>query len=589
MDRDLDDAADLVSLLRDRVAAHPDRDALVFLTDPDEPRDGAVRWSYRQLDSEARRCAAWLQRELPPRSRVLLLYPNGVEFAAAFLGCLYAGMIAVPVPQPGRYRHHRTRVATVAANCAAAAVLSPAAHLADTLGWAADADLPDLVVAASDAPDFGTADDWRMVPPDRSATAFLQYTSGSTGDPKGVVISHDNILHNLSVVTGTLHMPAGMRMGGWLPMYHDMGIVQLLLLPLLRGSTSIMLTPLAFIRRPVRWLRAIDQLDINMSFAPNFAYELCVRKVTDDEVAGLDLSRWQVAGNGAEPVDPAVLAAFAKKFAAAGFREESFAPSYGLAEVTVYVSGATARPPRVTQVSLERLAHGEFVEWPGHQPTCEVVSCGPPTEACEIRVVDPTTREALPDGRVGEIWLRGRSISSGYWGRTDNAELFDAGTTDGDAGYFRTGDLGALHRGEIYVHGRLKDTLIVHGRNIYPHDVEHELRAQHPELGGVGAVFAGPGADLATSNRSIVVTHEVGTGPAERLPALAAQLRRTVGREFGVQVAAVVLLRHGAVLRTTSGKVRRSAMRDAYCAGQLTALYSDQPAPAAAEPAVDSA
>ncbi|TMQ95630.1 fatty acyl-AMP ligase [Actinomadura soli] len=574
MTHSLSDAPDLVTLFRDRVAAHPDAEALAFLADPSDLTGGMVRWSYARLDEEARGRAAWLRERLAPGSRVLLLHPSGPEFAAALLGCLYAGMIAVPAPLPGRYRHHRRRLAAIAGDSGAAAVLTTGRDLGEVREWiadvAAEAPLAGVPVGAGDEPRFGDPGAWEPVRLDRSTTALLQYTSGSTGAPKGVVIRHDHILFNAAEGIGELRWHG--HAGGWLPLYHDMGLNQLLW-PLLNGDRCVLMEPSAFVRRPVRWLQLIDVHDVHMSFAPNFAYELCVRKVRDEDLAGLDLSRWHLAGCGSEPIDPRVLAAFADRFAPAGFRREALAPVYGLAEATVYVSGRPGRPPVTRRVDLDALAEGAFTPAAPGRPAREVVSCGPPTGTCDVRVVDPASREVLPEGRLGEIWLRGRSVSPGYWGRDDNAATFDAATADGIGGHLRTGDLGALHDGELYVHGRLKDMIIVHGRNVYPQDVEQELRARHPELGKAGAVFGGP--DAAAPESAVVVTHEVAGVPADRLPSLAAEIRHTVGREFGVGVAAVALLKPGSVPRTTSGKVRRSAMRDLFHGGGLTPLYQD--------------
>jgi acyl-CoA synthetase (AMP-forming)/AMP-acid ligase II len=569
----LTDAPDLVTLFRERVAAMPEADAVMHVTDPRDISGGLVRWSYAQLDREARARAAWLRARLPTGSRVLLLHPNGLEFAAALFGCLYAGMIAVPAPLPGSYRHHRRRLAAIAADSGAAAVLTTSAELAEVRDWAAEARGTELTVVAGDEPGFADPEDWRPAALDRSAIAMLQYTSGSTGDPKGVVLEHDQVLFNAHEGTTALRWDG--RAGGWLPLYHDMGISAQIFWPLLRGESTVLMTPTMFVRRPLSWLRVIDELGVNVSFAPNFAFDLCVRKISEADAAGLDLSRWHLAGCGSEPVDPRVLTAFAARFAGSGFRAEALAPSYGMAEATVYISGRRGRPPVTRRANLDALARGELALAAPDQQAREIVSCGPPTGACEVRVVDAESGAVLPEGRLGEIWLRGRSISPGYWERDDNAETFAAVTADGDGGYFRTGDLGVLHDGELFVHGRIKDMIIVNGRNIYPQDIEQELRAQHSELGKAGAVFGDAGSILGGPSESVVVAHEVTRLPADRLRTLAAEIRHTVGREFGVGVTTIALLKSGTVPRTTSGKVRRSAMRDLFHEGGLTPLYQD--------------
>jgi len=574
MTYDLTDAPDLVTLLREHAAVRPEREALAFITDPADLARSALRWSYARLDEEARGRAVWLREHLPPGSRVLLLHPNGLEFAAALFGCLYAGMIAVPAPLPGQSRHHRRRLGAIMQDSGAAAVLTTSSDLAEVREWMADADITAIPAVAGDEPGFADPTAWEEVSLSRSTTALLQYTSGSTGSPKGVVVHHDHLLFN--TFEGTRAIRFGGRGGGWLPLFHDMGLNTQLFWPLLRGESSVIMEPSAFIRRPVRWLQLIDTHGINNSFAPNFAFELCVRKVRAEDTAELDLSRWHLAGCGSEPIDPDVLTAFAAKFASSGFRPEALSPAYGLAEATVYVCGHPGRPPRTRRVDLDALAQGAFVPAVEDHPAREVVSCGAPTGACEVVVVDPASREVLPEGRLGEIWLRGRSICPGYWQRDDNAEVYDAVTASGDGGYLRTGDLGVLDDGELYVHGRLKDMLIVHGRNVYPQDVEQELRAQHPELGRAGVVFAGPGAVTGGDGSTVVVTHEVAGVRADRMPALAAEIRHTVGREFGVRVTTVALLKPGTVLRTTSGKVRRSAMRDLFHEGRLAPIYQDR-------------
>jgi acyl-CoA synthetase (AMP-forming)/AMP-acid ligase II len=571
MGYDLANAPDLVTLIRQHVAERPGADAVGFLADPDDLRGGVVSWTYEQLDRAARGCAAWLQERLPAGSRVLLLHPNGLDFVAAFFGCVYAGMIAVPAPLPGRYRHHQHRVATISANAEVSAVLTTAAQLSEVHDWARACGLEHLLIAVGDEPEFGDPEGWNPVSPDRATIALLQYTSGSVGDPKGVVVTHDNILYNLAAAARGLRWPADWRVSGWLPLYHDMAVQGLLNMAVLRGTYALVMEPVSFVRDPVRWLRTIAEHDIQVTFGPTFAYQLCIDRVTDEQVAALDLSGWRLAGNGSEPVNPAVLAAFAKKFAPAGFRPESFAPLYGMAEATVYITGEVGREPLVRAVDLAALAGGRLAEPAPGEPVREIVSCGTPNKACEIRVVDPETSRVRPDGWLGEIWIRGRSVSPGYWKHADLA--FGAVTADGEDGFLRTGDLGVLEDGELYLHGRLEETLNVRGRTLYPHDVEQELRAQHPELGKCGAVFPGQ-LTGAGDARGVIVTHEVTNAARGRLPELAAELRDTVGREFGVPAAAVLLLRPGAVLRTTSGKIRRTAMRELFHEGRLPALYS---------------
>ncbi|WP_328562789.1 fatty acyl-AMP ligase [Streptomyces coelicoflavus] len=570
---DITQSASVVEAFRRNVSTRPDQDAVAFLADPDRP-DLASPLTYSELDREARGIAAWLQEQgHRPGSRALLLYPVGTEFVAAFLGCLYAGVVAVPAPLPSQFRHHRTRLRNIALDAGVAVVLTDGASADDCREWADAVQLTDVeaVVTRPEGRRLADPDDWTPVPLDQDTLALLQYTSGSTGDAKGVMITHGNVLHNVEAFARAVRWTEETRSGGWVPLYHDMGLSAQLLPALLRGGSCVLMDPMAFARRPVRWLRAIGTCGINVSFAPNFAYDLCTRRVTDAEVAQLDLSHWTYAANGSEPVQPDVLTAFTKRFAAAGFREEAFAPSYGMAEVTVYVSSRGHQSPLVRAVDAERLEQGEFVLAEPGRPARHLVSNGP-APAFDIRIVDPVTHDVLPEGRIGEIWIRGASVAVGYWGREEaTQETFRGTTADGDTGYLRSGDLGTVHEGELYINGRIKEMVIVNGRNLYPHDVEHELRSQHPELAGFGAVFTAPERDDApgAATESLVVTHEVRGVPADELAALAGRMQITVSREFGVRVDDVLLLRPGTVRRTTSGKIQRAEMRSLYLAGEL--------------------
>ncbi|MFB9539892.1 MULTISPECIES: fatty acyl-AMP ligase [Streptomyces] len=568
---------------RIRTNAHvtPDDPAVIFVRDPDSP-DGDETWSYARLDHEARKIAGWLQERYAPGDRVLLLYPESLQFAAAFVGCLYAGMVAVPSSLPGQYSHQRRRVDSIVENAAVAAVLTSEAVAANVLDWAASDPGREITCAVTDGPGFTVAhaEAWQVPDVDRNTLALLQYTSGSTSDPKGVMVHHGNLLHNSAALSSAFGLDRTTRFGSWIPQYHDMGLLAILLPPLLLGGSCVLMSPTTFLKRPHRWLRMIDKYRIHWSAAPNFAYELCARQITEEQLAELDLSCWRFAANGSEPVQASTLTAFAKRFAPAGFRSDTMAPCYGMAEATVFISGTGPRELAVTRVDETLLERHEFRPVTEGRPGREVVSCGR-AEEYTVRIVDPATREVLPAGRVGEIWLRGPSVAQGYWGREDaTVETFGVSTLAGDTGYVRTGDLGTLHDDEIYVTGRLKEMLILRGRNIYPQDVEHALRRLHPELVGLfGAAFAVPvaGADGATEEQ-LVVVHEVrGSVGAEELPRLAARIRGGIARDFSVRPAAVALVRRGAVLRTTSGKIQRAAMRAQYLDGLMESRHLDGP------------
>lgn len=577
---DLLRAASVTARIREHALATPDEAAVVFVRDPssDAP-DADETWSYARLDHEARKVAGRLQERHAPGDRVLLLYPESLQFVAAFLGCLYAGMIAVPSSLPGQYSHQRRRVDSIVENARVAAVLTCEAAAPDVLDWAGSETAAHLECAVADGPAFtdAHAEAWRM--PEavtHDELALLQYTSGSTSTPKGVMVSHGNVLHNVQELSEAFGLDRTTRFGSWIPQYHDMGLFGILLPPLLLGGTCVLMSPTTFLKRPHAWLKMIDRYGIEFSAAPNFAYELCARQITEEQLAGLDLSRWRYAANGSEPVQASTLTTFTKRFAPAGFRGDAMAPCYGMAEATVFISGTGPRDLTVAHIDEDALAAHAFTPVPLDRPGRDMVSCGPAT-AYDVRIVDPRSRESLPVGRVGEIWLRGPSVAQGYWGREDaTREIFGSATADGDGGYVRSGDLGTVHDGEIYVTGRIKELIILRGRNIYPQDVEHYVRARQPALVGLfGAAFVVPvpTAEGGTEEQ-LVVAHEI-RGAGGDLKALAAAIKADVARGFGVRPGAVALVRRGGVLRTTSGKIQRAAMRDLFLSGALQARHLD--------------
>ncbi|MEH1166474.1 fatty acyl-AMP ligase [Micromonospora sp. CPCC 205539] len=545
--------------LRRHVRDRADDPAVVFVAEPDDPTQDQVL-SYRELDEQARALASHLRARHPAGARVLLLYPPGIGFVAAFVACQYAGIVAVPAPPPTGHDNGRRRLAGIVAHSDAAAVLTGTVDDRDARMWAK------VPIVVTDGPGIDTGADWTPAVADPASVAFLQYTSGSTASPRGTVVSHANVAAHARSFAAMLGIDGPVRAGGWLPVYHDMGLVGHVITPLWSGGTAVLMSPMAFLRRPVSWLRVVDRCGLAFSAAPNFAFELCVNRVTQEQLVDLDLSRWAVAGCGSEPVQARTVEGFIRRFAAAGLRPEAFCPGYGLAEATLTV--AMSRPdrrPAITTVQDELMTHDELRPVTG-EPTGEgflprLVGNGPVT-GLELRIVAPGSHAVLPDGTVGEIWLRGPSVAQGYWRDPEaTARSFGATTATGEGGFLRTGDLGVQHAGELYVVGRIKDVLIIHGRNLQPQDLEAEARLVHPAL----ADLAGAAFTVPVAHDEVVLVHEC--RPAA--PAgLAESIQRRLARSFGITTS-VVLVRPGSVPRTTSGKVRRSAVRSRFLTADL--------------------
>ncbi|SOD64433.1 Acyl-CoA synthetase (AMP-forming)/AMP-acid ligase II [Streptomyces zhaozhouensis] len=581
----LRDASDLISALRDNAAEKPDEKAVFHVHDP-EREDGHTALTYAELDREARRLAGPLRRRLAAGERALLQYASGTDFPVAFFGCLYAGVVPVPAPLPGSNRRERSRVKGIVRDADVRALLTCGAQLDEVAAWAEAEGLTGIPLLATDGEEVAAADadGWERPAVDRSTPALLQYTSGSTSDPKGAVITHGNLLHNVETMREAFPLPDGGRHGGWVPMHHDMGLIAHLLCGVLTGRSAVLMAPMAFLRRPHWWLRVIDRYRIGLSGAPNFAYALINDRVTDQQLTGLDLSNWRYAANGSEPINAGTLRAFAERFRPAGLRPEAAMTSYGMAEATLMVSTASFRPPLALCVRPDALERHRIVRAePTDDRHVELVSSGP-TFGLDVVIVDPSSGDRLADGEIGEIWLRGESVARGYWNNeTATRGTFGATTGDGDTGYLRTGDLGTFVEGELFVTGRIKETLFLHGRNLYPQDIEHEVQRRHTEFRSLpGAAFTVPAGREGRSAEDLVITQEIRGrySPAE-LTRLSTEIRQTVSREFGLPVASVALLRPGAVQRTTSGKIQRVAMRQLFLSDELRPVHLDgTPSPA---------
>ncbi|HTY32522.1 SDR family NAD(P)-dependent oxidoreductase [Mycobacterium sp.] len=568
-------APTLVGQLQQRAVRYRDKLAFTFSRDGEEKE--VSRLSYQQLDAHARQIAADLQGLGAAGERVLVLCPPGPDFIAGLFGCLYAGAVAVPMHPPVR-DHLVPRVEAIIADAQPGFALSTA-EMQTRIRATVDGLVKGRPLRWSVTDTAG--DDRPWVPPDIDAgtVAMLQYTSGSTATPKGVVLSHGNLVHNLETIRQTWKSGFDMNAHGvfWLPPYHDMGLIGGILETLYVGGTSALMPPGAFIKRPMRWLEAMSRHQAVITAAPNFSYDLCVELSTPEERASLDLSNWSIAMCGAEPVRPATLQGFADAFAPAGFRPEAFYPVYGLAEATLLVSGGSDAPaPVVRHIDRVALRERRVAEVaPENRSAATLVGCGRPQGGQRVVIVDPETRRPSEADEVGEIWVAGPSVAQGYWQKPEETEAaFSAHLADtGDGPFFRTGDLGFLASGELFVTGRRKDLIIIRGSNHYPEDIELTVQACHPALlrsrGAVFSVASGPDAP-----EQLVVVQEVNhqqLGEAE-LTEIVDAIRTAVTEHHEIQADAVVLVEPLRIPTTSSGKIQRSACRQQFIDSRLEAV-----------------
>ncbi len=549
---------DMVGALAFRAAERPDADAYVLLEGGERPLPPL---SYAALFAAARRVAGGLQARFAARSRVLLAFPAGLDFSVALFACFLADMIAVPAPSP-RGSRSGTRLEVLARDCTAVALLTTAG-VRDA--WPQGAGVTALAIEDLDA-----GREIAVTSPNPNTAAFLQYTSGSTGAPKGVVITHRALWHNQSVIRTCFDHAEGVTLVGWLPNFHDMGLIGNLLQPLYAGGTSVILPPTAFTQKPLRWLQAVSRYRAHTSGAPNFAYDLCVRAATEDACAGLDLSAWRVAFNGAEPVRAQTLRAFAETFARFGFRPEAFMSCYGLAESTLMVSGTRIGcAPPVMRASRAKLAAGVLSVAGSDDDAAEVVSCGDEVAGAAVVIADPDSGAPLADGVVGEILVRGDSMCVGYWGNgpaTSGAFHVRDGVE-----WLRTGDLGARDRGHLFVVGRCKNLLIMNGRKVHPGDVETAVEAAFAARGAVRALVTGMAGAL--SEEAVLFLELTRDALRTLAPGpLFAALRQCAAGAADAPLAGIVLLKPGALPLTSSGKLRRAACAMQFLAGGLAGV-----------------
>ena len=559
----------LIEILKYRSKYQPDKQAYIFLQDGETE---SASLTYGELDRLAISIARNLQ--LWEGERALLLYPSGLEFITAFFGCLYAGVVAVPV-YPPRRNQKLSRLLAIVNDAQAKVALTTSSILADIENrWEQEAELARLKVVATDTI---TANHQEFVPRSvtRSSLAFLQYTSGSTGTPKGVMVTHGNIIHNQQLIqTASGHSEKTIFLG-WLPLFHDMGLIGNVLQPIYLGIPSILMPPSAFLQQPVRWLAAISRYQATTSGGPNFAYDLCVDKVRSEQLANLDLSSWDVAFNGAEPVRAETLKKFGEKFAACGFNYRAFNPGYGMAETTLITTGGEKnQQPVLLGVKAEKLEQNLVVESEIASPVSRVlVGCGHPYMDMTVNIVNPESLTRCEQGQVGEIWVSGGSVASGYWNRPEaTAETFQAALKDtGEGPFLRTGDRGFLLDGELFVTGRLKDVIIIRGRNHYPQDIELTAENSHPAIRSYcSAAFS---VEMAAEER-LVIACEVERTYLNKLNTeeVVREIQMTVSTEHELEVYGVVLLKTGSIPKTSSGKIQRLACKQGFLEGSLNVV-----------------
>ncbi|HEX8145175.1 MAG TPA: beta-ketoacyl synthase N-terminal-like domain-containing protein [Pyrinomonadaceae bacterium] len=561
--------ATLVELLRWRALHQPHQLTYTFLLDGE---DQTQHFTYRELDHRARAIAAALQRLELAGERALLLFPPGLDYIAALFGCMYAGVVAVPA-YPPRPNRPMPRIEAIVADAQASVALTNALTLAMIeKQFGESKGLASLKWVVMEEVQEEGAEEWREGGVSGESLAFLQYTSGSTSAPKGVMLSHRNLLYNLSLITDGFESSSESRGVIWLPPYHDMGLIGGILQPLYTGFPVVLMSPVHFLQHPMRWLQAISRHRATISGGPNFAYELCLRKATPEHLAKLDLSSWTLAFNGAEPIRPETLQSFAEMFEPCGFRREAFYPCYGLAEATLIVSGGSkAALPKVYTCSgtaLER--HRVAMANAEDQSNRMLVGCGGGWSDQHIRIVNPQTLIESPPDQVGEVWVSGPSIAQGYWNqpqlsdRTFRARLADSG----DGPYLRTGDMGFLVDGELVITGRCKDLIIIAGRNHYPQDIERTVEQSHPAL---RVAHSAAFAVEVNGHEQLVVTAEVERQSLKSLSVaeVVSAIRRAVALEHEIQMHAVVLLKTGSIPKTSSGKIQRHVCRRDYESGGL--------------------
>ncbi|STY28223.1 acyl-CoA synthetase [Legionella wadsworthii] len=563
----------LIDLLENKAENNPDFPLYTLI---DRTAKENKKLSYRSLSEQAKKLAFVLQKVASAQDRALIIYPPGLDFISVFFGCLYAKVIAVPFYPPTMI-HWSEKFYYILQNSGASVVLTTKELMVQ------------IKKRIKDHPDcekikFIITEDW--INEDTIATpsfftekeiAFLQYTSGSTGKPKGVMINHGNLLHNLIEIEKANGISEEDISVSWLPHYHDMGLIGGILLPLLSNIPAKLMSPLTFLQRPAIWLETMTLYRATATVAPNFAYDLCVSHITEEEKKGLDLSSLQCAMSGSEPIRQSTVARFIRRFASCGFSPQAFYPCYGLAESTLMVTGGK-RFQGISHRCLDKEALNQ-----GKAVYCEsalsegtnIINCGQPIHGCHLVIVNPDTLQECADKEIGEIWIAGHSVAQGYWQLPqETQQTFHARIANSNLSYLRTGDLGYLDNGSLYVTGRLKEMIIIRGRNYYPHDLEDAIHRCHPQLIEHGcAIFSLEEED----GESLICLQEINKMVQKsEFEEITKTIRNNLLRSYGIHADVVVLVSRKSVPKTTSGKIQRLLCKEKYLGGELEPLFEEK-------------
>ncbi|MCZ8495668.1 fatty acyl-AMP ligase [Priestia megaterium] len=562
----------MIDLLSHKVMIHPEKVVYTFLSNDNQDETNIT---YQELHMYAKQIAAYLQHLGLEGQRALLMYPSGIDYVKAFLGCIYANVIPVPVYPPGLSRNMERLKAIMDDSATNIILTTTQLHSKISFHFSDELSNMNLKWIPIDDISHDYRDQWSHPKVDKESLAFLQYTSGSTSSPKGVMVTHGNILHNEAMIKAACQHNEDTVMLGWLPMYHDMGLIGNILQPLYLGAKCVFMSPMDFLQKPFRWLSAISKYKATISGGPNFAYDLCLKKITDEQKVQLDLSSWEVAFNGAEPVRYETIQKFAQAFKDCNFKLNQFFPCYGMAEATLFITGNEKLTKPVSKgFCKENLLENKAIERPiNSENSVKLIGCGMTWLDQKVEIVNTDSLSKCASNEIGEIWVKGDSIAKGYFGRKQETNYaFNNTVKDtNENGFLRTGDLGFFHEGQLFVTGRLKDVIVLRGKNHYPQDIELTVeKADQTIISGASAAFS---VDINGEEKLIIVAEiERKYRPRphnERelkgyLDSVLRNIRQQVMEEHEVQPYTISLLKTSSIPKTSSGKIQRSACKNAY-------------------------